>query len=238
MRYRLLVGLLSVVFSTLPLPSQINTGTILGTVRDTQGSVIPGAEITVTQTELGVAVELTTNEAGVYQAAGLRPGAYRVRAETDGFKAAVRGRDSTLHPATPRSRFHARSGRRHRANRSCRRHRGGGHGGRPVGLRHRRRRDCRPAARRAALLRPDSAQSGSGSGARNALQSAQRPESTSTAISRSRTTSLSTGSITTPSRPMPRNGVRRRFRLLPTRSNPSRSRRGPTMPSSAGAKAR
>ena len=90
MRYRLLVGLLSVVFSTLPLPSQINTGTILGTVRDTQGSVIPGAEITVTQTELGVAVELTTNEAGVYQAAGLRPGAYRVRAETDGFKAAVR----------------------------------------------------------------------------------------------------------------------------------------------------
>ncbi len=90
MRYRLLVGLLSVVFPTLPLLAQINTGTILGTVRDTQGSVIPGAEITVTQTELGVTVELTTNEAGVYQAAGLRPGAYRVRAETDGFKAAVR----------------------------------------------------------------------------------------------------------------------------------------------------
>ena len=81
---------LVVLLLTAPLIAQINTGTIFGTVRDSQGAVVPGADVTVTLTSLGDSVVLSTNEAGVYQAAGLRPGMYQVRAETDGFKTAVR----------------------------------------------------------------------------------------------------------------------------------------------------
>ena len=90
MHTRSLFILLLVLLLTAPLIAQINTGTIFGTVRDSQGAVVPGAEVTVTLTSLGDSVVLSTNEAGVYQAAGLRPGIYQVRAETDGFKTAVR----------------------------------------------------------------------------------------------------------------------------------------------------
>ena len=87
------IPLISVLVLFLLVPfsafAQINTGTILGTVRDAQGGVVPGADVTVTLTALGVSVDLITNDAGVYQATGLRPGAYQVRAQMDGFKAAV-----------------------------------------------------------------------------------------------------------------------------------------------------
>lgn len=79
-----------VLLVAAPLIAQINTGTILGTVSDSQGSVIPGADVTVTDAGLGVSVQLSTNEAGVFQATGLRPGVYDVRAETPGFKAGIR----------------------------------------------------------------------------------------------------------------------------------------------------
>ena len=81
----LMVGLLSI-----PVIAQINTGTIVGTVRDAQGAVVPGASVTVTLSELGVSVDLVTNEVGIFLATGLRPGAYQVRAEMTGFKVAIR----------------------------------------------------------------------------------------------------------------------------------------------------
>lgn len=82
-------SLASLLATALPLLPQINTGSIFGTVTDAQGAVIPGAEVTVTLVELGHTAALNTNEVGAYHAAGLRPGTYRVRVETDGFKAAV-----------------------------------------------------------------------------------------------------------------------------------------------------
>lgn len=85
-----LLRLLPILLVACPVAAQINTGTIVGTVRDAQGAVVPGADVTVTLTSLGSSLRLSTNEAGVFQAAGLRPGVYQVRAETEGFKAAVR----------------------------------------------------------------------------------------------------------------------------------------------------
>ena len=69
--------------------AQINTGTIVGTVRDSQGAVIPGATITVTHMNLGVSRELITNDTGSFVASALRPGPYEARAELVGFKVAV-----------------------------------------------------------------------------------------------------------------------------------------------------
>ena len=90
MRSKSLLNSFLFLLVACPAVAQINTGTIVGTVRDAQGAVVPGADVTVTLTSLGSSVRLSTNEAGVFQATGLRPGVYQVRAETDGFKAAVR----------------------------------------------------------------------------------------------------------------------------------------------------
>ena len=90
MRSRVLFPSFLVLVLAVPSLAQINTGTIVGTVRDAQGAVVPGADVTVTLSDLGVSVVLSTNEAGIFLAPGLRPGVYEVRAETAGFKAAVR----------------------------------------------------------------------------------------------------------------------------------------------------
>ena len=66
-----LISLASLALLLVPqLPSQINTGTISGTVSDAQGAVIPGADVTVTLTELGDTLALGTNEVGAYRAPG------------------------------------------------------------------------------------------------------------------------------------------------------------------------
>ncbi|MFQ5737774.1 MAG: TonB-dependent receptor domain-containing protein [Acidobacteriota bacterium] len=84
-----LAALISMILATGAL-GQINTGTIVGTVRDQQGGVIPGASVTVTQTDLGVSTSLVTNDSGFYVASALRPGIYEVRVEMTGFKSTVR----------------------------------------------------------------------------------------------------------------------------------------------------
>lgn len=74
----------------LPLFSQVNTGRILGTVTDQTGGVIAGAMVTVTNTETGVARNLTTDGAGEYIAPSLNAGKYSVRASSAGFQALER----------------------------------------------------------------------------------------------------------------------------------------------------
>jgi len=71
----------------LPLFSQVNTGRILGTVTDQTGGVIAGAMVTVTNTQTGVARNLTTDQAGEYVAPNLLPGTYVVRTTAMGFQA-------------------------------------------------------------------------------------------------------------------------------------------------------
>jgi carboxypeptidase family protein/TonB-dependent receptor-like protein len=65
------------------------TGTIVGTVRDNTGAVVPGAAITITETNKGTVVRYTTDEAGAYQAPLLIPGTYSVGVEKEGFEKSV-----------------------------------------------------------------------------------------------------------------------------------------------------
>ncbi len=64
-----------------------STGSISGTVTDQSGGSVPGAMVTVTDTERGTARQLTTDAAGVYAAPNLTPGTYSVRVEFQGFRA-------------------------------------------------------------------------------------------------------------------------------------------------------
>ncbi len=42
--------------------AQVNTGTILGTVQDSTGAVLPGAEVTVTHLEMGRSRTIITDD--------------------------------------------------------------------------------------------------------------------------------------------------------------------------------
>ena len=72
-----------------PAATQGVFGTITGTVVDGSGGVLPGATVSVTNVDTNVRKTLTTNDAGVYSASSLIPGAYKVEASLAGFKAAV-----------------------------------------------------------------------------------------------------------------------------------------------------
>jgi hypothetical protein len=81
---------------TLPATAQIDRGAIVGKVVDTSGAVIPGATVTVTNVETGVAVNTTTNKSGEYQVLALIPGQYTVKMTANGFQSVVR-QNITLH---------------------------------------------------------------------------------------------------------------------------------------------
>lgn len=66
--------------------SQAANGTIEGTVADSQGGVLPGVTVIVTNTGTGLERTLVTNETGLFRALLLPLGSYRVVAELQGFK--------------------------------------------------------------------------------------------------------------------------------------------------------
>jgi hypothetical protein len=66
-------------------------GQITGIVSDATGGVLPGASVTVTNTQTGATVSQRTNNAGVYVVPNLLPGVYDVKVEMDGFRG--EGRD-------------------------------------------------------------------------------------------------------------------------------------------------
>src|SRR2546425_13060292 len=62
---------------------------IAGTVRDQSGAVLPGVEVTATQTETGIARSAITNETGSYVLPNLAVGPYRLEAALPGFRTYV-----------------------------------------------------------------------------------------------------------------------------------------------------
>jgi len=68
--------------------SQANAG-LTGTITDSTGAVIPGASVTVTSQDTGIANKLVTTSSGTYAIKGLNPGKYTITVEGTGFKKAV-----------------------------------------------------------------------------------------------------------------------------------------------------
>src|SRR5215471_5388557 len=68
--------------------AQTSTSEISGTVRDNSGAVVPGAQVTITNDETGVAYKQQTTAAGLYSFPALPVGFYTVNVEAAGFKIA------------------------------------------------------------------------------------------------------------------------------------------------------
>jgi hypothetical protein len=67
------------------LRAQTATGSILGTVNDSPGSVVAGVTVTVTSPATGATRTATTSEAGTYSVVALLPGNYLLTYEATGF---------------------------------------------------------------------------------------------------------------------------------------------------------
>ena len=67
----------------------ISTSQIKGTVQDPSGSVVPGADVTVTQTDTGIARNVTTGADGGYLFNELPVGPYQLQVTKAGFSKAV-----------------------------------------------------------------------------------------------------------------------------------------------------
>ena len=77
----------ALLFPTLAL-SQQTTGTILGTVTDTQGARVPGAKVTLRNLATGLSIDTVSNSQGLYQVATLPIGQYQIETSSNGFKTA------------------------------------------------------------------------------------------------------------------------------------------------------
>src|SRR5262249_46516087 len=70
--------------------AQRTTATVRGTVRDSTQAVLPGATVTVTNTDTGLTRATVTNNVGAYVVPELPVGRYKITAELQGFKTASR----------------------------------------------------------------------------------------------------------------------------------------------------
>jgi hypothetical protein len=68
----------------------MTTGTILVTVRDSSGAVVPNAKVTITNLATGVSEISRTNSIGAYVVPTLIPGSYEVIVEKAGFRKSIR----------------------------------------------------------------------------------------------------------------------------------------------------
>ena len=65
--------------------AQVDEGSIVGVVQDPSGAVVPGAQVTLLNTDQGITLNTTTSGAGEYTFSPVRIGHYSVSASAPGF---------------------------------------------------------------------------------------------------------------------------------------------------------
>ncbi len=73
----------------LPSPfllGQVDTGAILGTIKDQSGAVVPGARVTITNVATAISITAVTRADGTYEFRPVKIGTYLVAAEREGFR--------------------------------------------------------------------------------------------------------------------------------------------------------
>jgi hypothetical protein len=83
---------LALLLAASPAVAQNIFGAILGTVRDSSGQRVVGAEVVATNIDTNQPLRAVTDESGYYQFPLLKPGTYSVQVRLQGFKTAERPR--------------------------------------------------------------------------------------------------------------------------------------------------
>ena len=79
-----------ILASFTSLRAQVDTATILGTVHDSSGAVVPTASVTATEVNTNIQTSVRTDSAGNFVITPLKIGAYSVTVEAHGFKKEIR----------------------------------------------------------------------------------------------------------------------------------------------------
>ena len=83
--------LLLLLGAALSVSAQITTGNVSGTVKDSQGGVVPGATVSLLSETKGTRIgPVTTNETGIYVIPNVTADTYTVEISMDGFKTVKR----------------------------------------------------------------------------------------------------------------------------------------------------
>src|SRR5882762_7361641 len=76
-------------FVPVLLRAQVAGATLSGTVTDPSNAAVPNSNVSIKNIETGISRDVTTNEAGFYNAPNLSPGVYEVSASAPGFSKLV-----------------------------------------------------------------------------------------------------------------------------------------------------
>ena len=90
LKYSIFTLILLLTVTTGTASAQLTTGTIAGTITDETGALLPGVDVTLTNTDTGLTRGLVSNEVGRYEAPNLPVGTYEATAELPGFGTAIR----------------------------------------------------------------------------------------------------------------------------------------------------
>jgi len=77
--------LLVSTLASLPASAQFDSGSFIGTVRDSSGAVVPGATVVVTNPQTGISASRTTDDSGNWEVPSLHTGTYTVKISHAGF---------------------------------------------------------------------------------------------------------------------------------------------------------
>jgi hypothetical protein len=88
---RLLVLALCICVGNVGFAQNSNSGDIRGTVTDSSGALVPGANVTVTNNDTGVVNKFVTNRDGLYDTNSILPGNYTLEFTKAGFTTVKRG---------------------------------------------------------------------------------------------------------------------------------------------------
>src|SRR5215510_15978237 len=79
-----------ITLATCQVFAQTSTATIVGSVRDTTGALVPGVTIDIKHVDSGLTRTVLSNETGSYAAPSLPVGPYEISTTMPGFKQGVR----------------------------------------------------------------------------------------------------------------------------------------------------
>jgi hypothetical protein len=86
---RLALGVMVSALLPLAMHAQLTVGHVTGTVTDSASSVVPGADVTLTNTGTNIAQHTVSTSTGSYTFEQVDPGTYSLRVEAKGFSAAI-----------------------------------------------------------------------------------------------------------------------------------------------------
>ena len=109
-RHVLFHSFLVASLATQVLYGQAVTGSLLGTVIDSSGAVVPDATIDIAEMNTNITRSASTNASGYYAFPGLEPGVYQIRVTQEGFSTAVRNGVQVLVNSTVRVEFQLQVG--------------------------------------------------------------------------------------------------------------------------------